>query len=195
MNRPNFADPAAAKAWDTYFAEVDSLLRPIGTQGEELGEDLRTHLADSFASQQGASEHLRLQAAIAKLGKPVEYLQPMVAGTILEDATRTYNPLTIGKGLFHTVLAGSRYALTGSLFALGYLLLAAFVLMTLLKPFWSDHVGLLQDGSGNLTFGIASDAAGTRDLLGWWSMPISLAAAALLYFVLTRALRRFRPGR
>lgn len=178
--------PSYTTPWDT---------TPLGDQGIELADELRAHLADGYAAQTGTSEQTRLQAAIARLGKPSDYLQPMVAGAILEAGTRTYNPATISKGLFHTVLSGSRYAVTGGLFAIGYLLLSAFVLMTLLKPFWSEHVGLLQDASGNLTFGIISDVAGTRDLLGWWSMPISLAGAVLLYVVLTRALRRLRPGR
>jgi hypothetical protein len=196
MNRPNFTDPAAIQSWDAYFAEVDGLLRPMGDQGQELlGEELRTHLADGYMAQPGDSEATRLQAAIARLGKPADYLHPMVAGAILEGATRTYNPLTIAKGLFHSLLAGSRYAVIGLLFGIGYMLLAGFVLMTVLKPFWSRHVGLLQDASGNLAFGFKSNVEGTRDLLGWWSIPVSLAAAVLLYVVLTRALRRFRPGR
>lgn len=194
MSRPDFSDPAAGLLWDEYFERVDALLRWAGEGGRELGADLRTHLAESFRSGDNLPEADALAAAIDRLGDPGDYLLPMIANTMLESGTRSYNPVDIAGGLYHTILAGSRRAVTATLFAIGYTMIAVFIAIAVLKPFWSNHVGLMQDAAGNVSFGVQSEA-GVRDLLGWWTLPLSLGAAALLYILLTRVLRGWGPGR
>ena len=112
MNRPNFTQPEAGQAWDAYFAEVDALLALTGDQAADLADELRMHLADSFAALAGPDELTRLDTAIARLGKPAAYLKPVVAAALLETGTQTYNPILIGRGLWHGILAGSRLAMT-----------------------------------------------------------------------------------
>ncbi|MFW2351502.1 hypothetical protein [Qipengyuania sp.] len=187
---PEFSDPAAQGLWNDYVAQVDRMVALIGPEAAELSEDLRAHLADSFASDTSGSEVDRIQRAIERLGQPSEFLRPMLADELLERGARTYDPALISRGLYHTIRSGSRRAFSAIAFAAGYILLANFAAMTLFKPFFSDHVGLIRGPNGSLTFGIVGDGAG-EELLGLWSIPLTLALCALLYVLLTRALRRY----
>ncbi len=132
---------------------------------------------------------------MAKLGEPEEYLLPVLADSVLERATRTYNPLALLRGLHLSLRAGSRRAVIAFGFALGYLLLAIFVAMAITKPFWGDHVGLFRGDDGFYTFGILASPQPSRELLGLWIIPIAGAIAILLYAGLTRALRAVRRAR
>lgn len=186
---PEFSDPAAQRLWADYIGEVDRMVALIGPEAAELSDDLRAHLADSFASDTTGTEIERLRRAINRLGQPSEFLRPMLADELLQRGTQSYNPSLISRGLYHTIRGGSRRAFTAIAFAAGYIALAIFAAMTLLKPFFGDHVGLIRGPNGSLTFGLVSDGSG-EELLGLWSIPLTLAVCAMLYVLLTRALRR-----
>lgn len=191
---PHFDDLATTRRWKAYFAQVDRLLALAGDDADELRGELQAHLADSFAAgDRHLPELARLEAAIARLGDPAQYLRPLVADALLDRGTRSYDPRPIARGLYHGFRAGSARALVAATFGLGYALLAAFSAMALLKPVWGDHVGLFRRGDGGISFGIVADPGG-HELLGAWIVPIALAVAALLYVALTRALRRTRRG-
>lgn len=186
---PEFRDPAAAGLWEDYVGQVDRMVALIGPEAAELSGDLRAHLADSYASDPTGTEIERLRRAIDRLGQPSEFLRPMLAEELLERGAQSYNPSLISRGLYHTIRSGSRRAFTAIAFAAGYIALAIFAAMTLLKPFFGDHVGLIRGPNGSLTFGVVSDGSG-EELLGLWSIPLTLALCALIYVLLTRALRR-----
>ncbi len=190
---PTFNDPAAARAWRDYFAEVDRLLASMdGADRAELRADLETHLIDSFAESSGG-EADRLASAVRRLGQPADYLRPIIAEQLLEQGTRSYAPAPIARGLYHSLKLGSKRAVVAAGFALGYTMLAIFALMALLKPVWGDHVGLFRASDGTMSFGIVANAIGASELLGLWIIPIALLLTGLLYVILTRALRLARP--
>lgn len=184
-----FADPAAQRRWDSYFTEVDHFLARAGTHAAELRGDLEAHVEDSMAAATGGEELERLEAALARLGTPFDYLRPLLADELIERGTRTYSPITIAQGLAHAVKVGSRRTAVALAFGTGYLLLAVFTAMAVLKPLWSEHVGLFRHADGTISAGIVATSADTHELLGWWSIPIALMLAALLYVALTKGLR------
>ena len=192
---PAFADPAARLRWDAYFADVSRLLARAGAEAAELRGELEAHVADSMAAGSGGSELERLDLALSRLGQPAEYLRPLVADQLIERGTRSHSPVTIARGLSHSVLAGSRRAVIALGFGLGYLLLAIFAGMAILKPLWGDHVGLFRNADGTVSAGVVARADGARELLGWWSIPIALLLAAVLYIALTKSLRALRHRR
>jgi hypothetical protein len=192
---PAPTDPLARRRWDAYFAEVDRLLARAGADARELRFDLEAHVADSMAAAPEGSEAERLDAALARLGRPIDYLRPLLADELIDRGTQSYSPVTIARGLGHAIMAGSRRAAIGFGFGLGYLLLAIFTAMTLLKPVWGDHVGVFRLADGQVMAGIVADTDGARDLLGWWSIPLSLLLAAILYVALTKGLRALRRRR
>ena len=189
---PTFTDPAAARAWRDYFVEVDRLLVSISAADRvELRTNLETHLVDSFAERDG-SEADRLASALRHLGRPADYLRPLIAEQLLEQGTRSYAPAAIARGLYHSLKLGSTRSVVAAWFALGYMMLAIFALMALLKPVWGDHVGLFRQPDGRVSFGIVANADGASELLGLWIIPIALLLTGLLYLILTRALRSAR---
>lgn len=191
---PTFVDPAARLCWDSYFAQVDRLLARAGVEVRGLRDDLALHVIDSMAAVPVGGELGTLQAALRRLGQPVDYLRPLLADDLLERGTRTYSPVTIAWGLFHAVRAGSRRAVIALVFALGYLLVAIFAAMAALKPMWGEHIGLFRYPDGRISGGIVATQTGAQELLGWWSIPVALVLAALLFVALTRGLRALRPS-
>ncbi|RYY05125.1 MAG: hypothetical protein EON55_28440 [Alphaproteobacteria bacterium] len=192
---PAFTDPAARRHWDAYFSEVDRLLARADADAAELRGDLEAHVVDSMAATSGGDEGELLDAALSRLGRPIDYLRPLLADELIERGTLTYSPVTIARGLSYAVMAGSRRAVIGLAFGLGYLLLAIFTGMALLKPLWSEHVGVFRYADGTINAGIVARSGGARELLGWWSIPIALLLAALLYVALTKGLRTLRQRR
>ncbi|TPG38327.1 hypothetical protein EAH79_16860 [Sphingomonas koreensis] len=191
---PDFENAAATRRWQQYFAEIDRLLAKAGDDLGGMRHELEAHLSDSFATSQnsGHGELERLNAAIGRLGRPADYLHPLIADDLLERGTRSYHPAIIARGLGHGLLAGSTRALIAAVFGIGYLLLAIFVAMAVLKPLWGNHVGLFRRTDGTTIFGIVSDRAGGQELLGLWAIPIALLLAGILYVALTNALRALR---
>lgn len=189
---PILVDPAAWRRWEAYFAEVDRLLSRAGADAAELRGDLAAHVADSMAATPDGSELDRLDAALSRLGRPIDYLRPLLADELIERGTRTYSPIMIGRGLSHAVMAGSRRTVIALAFGIGYLLLAIFAAMAVLKPLWGEHVGLFRRADGTISAGIVATTADARELLGWWSIPIALVLVALLYVALTKGLRAIR---
>ncbi len=192
---PPFTDPAARRRWDAYFSEIDRLLARADADVAELRDDLEAHAVDSMAAESRGSEGERLDAALSRLGRPVDYLRPLLADELIERGTQTYSPITIARGLSYAVMAGSRRAVIGLAFGLGYLLLAIFTGMALLKPLWGEHVGVFRYADGTISAGIVAQSDGARELLGWWSIPIAVLLAALLYVALTKGLRALRQRR
>ena len=189
--RPEFKDRAAEALWTRYFADVHRALRFVDeADARELRQDLEAHLADSFAQRDAAQPELpRLEQAISRLGRPAEYLRPLIADGLLDRGTQSFRPASLIQGLYYSVRLGSKRAMIALGFALGYALIAIFLLMAVLKPFWASNVGLFLAPGGGIEFGIMSDTAGARELLGWWTIPVAILLGAVLYGVLTRQLR------
>lgn len=186
-----FDDPARVKLWNAYFAEFDRLSAPLGDEGRELRNDLERHVLESIGAQTATGDPAQqLKVALERLGRPIDYLHPILGERYISCATRTYSPVAVGKGLFHTILAGGGRLLAATLFGLGYLFIAVFVAIALSKPFWPDNVGLFRAPDGTIAAGIVAGTAGYQDVLGWWSVPIALSLAMLVYLLLTKGLGR-----
>lgn len=192
---PAFTDPAVRLRWNAYFAKVGHLLARAGADAAELRGELEAHVADSMAAGSGDSELGRLDLALSRLGEPADYLRPLIADQLIERGTRSYSPSMIARGLSHSVLAGSRRTAIALGFGLGYLLLAIFACMAILKPLWGEHVGLFRNADGTVSAGIVARSAGSQELLGWWSIPIALLLTGVLYIALTKGLRVLRHRR
>ena len=123
---PAFTQAEARNLWAGYVAEIDRMVALIGPDAAELAEDLRMHLADSFASETQGAEAERLQRAIDRLGRPGDFLRPMLANELIARGTARYSAPLISRGLYHAIRSGSGRALRAGLFGLALLgLLAA----------------------------------------------------------------------
>jgi hypothetical protein len=192
---PPFTDTGARRRWGDYFSEVGDLPSRAGADAAELPDDLQAHVADSMAASPGGSELERLDAALSRLGRPIDYLRPLLADELIERGTRSYSPVTIARGISYAVMAGSRRAAIALIFGIGYLSLAIFTGMAVLKPLWGEHVGVFRNADGTISACIVARSDGARELLGWWSILIALLLATLLYVILTKGLRALRHRR
>jgi hypothetical protein len=95
---PAFTDPDARRRWDAYFSEIDRLLARADADVVELRCDLEAHVVDSMAAASGGSERERLDAALSRLGRPIDYLRPLLADEMIERGTLTYSPIMIIRG-------------------------------------------------------------------------------------------------
>lgn len=190
-----FDDPTMVKMWNAYFSEFDRLSAPLGEEGPELRSELERHVLESIGAQTATGDPAQqLKAALERLGRPIDYLHPVLGERYIFRATRTYSPVAVGKGLFHTILAGGGRLLTASLFGLGYLFITVLIVIALSKPFWPDNVGLFRAPDGTIAAGIVAETAGYQEVLGWWSIPVALGLAVLIYLLLTNGLGRLiRP--
>lgn len=185
-----FDEPAARRRWDAYFAEVERLLAQAGPAAAGLRGELEAHVAESMRVGSEGDEAARLEGALARLGRPAEYLEPLIAEALIAEGTRS--SALVARELGRAALTGARRGGTALAFGLGYLLLAIFAAMAVLKPFRSDGVGLFRLPDGAYAAGIVAPSPGAQELLGWWTVPLALAVALLLYAALTRGLRAVR---
>jgi len=137
----------------------------------------------------------RFLNALEKLGEPDEFLKPIVADKLLLNASQTLSPKSLILGLIFNFYAGIRRAIITLILGIGYLLLIAFALMTILKPFFPENVGLFRKPDGSKIFGIDTDMPGAQDLLGYWLIPIGLIVTIALYIFVTKFIKKFIKDR
>jgi hypothetical protein len=189
----------ALRVWDNYLAEASRVARRLPeSERRELMLELRSHLAESFAvvgDLRDPDEVARVNAAIARLGRPRDFLRPMLADHLLEQGAGNFHPRLLAEGLYHNVFGGLKAGILSVAFGLAYVLIFAFAAMAVLKAFLPNHVGYFVYPDRTSSLGILADTTGAREALGYWVVPLALAAATILYVLLTlglRGSRRFR---
>lgn len=190
--QPDFDTDVARRIWDDYIDRVDSVLSPLRASArEELVREIKAHLLESIREDSGHEEAERVLNATEKLGRPEEYLEPIVTNRMIEEGSTTYNPIWILKGLGRTLLRGAKATVLGLGFGIGYLIALTITSLAVLKPIFPDHVGLFYapgEGLRRLAFGFLNDPSARTEVLGYWVIPISLGIGVLLYVALTKML-------
>lgn len=192
LDTPDFDDELSRRLWNDYLERIEAMLEPLRpTAREEIVQELKTHLLDSIRYDNAEQEAERVMNATEKLGRPEEYLEPIVTDRIIEEGATTYNPLWVLKGLGRTLTRGVKKTLLGLLFSVGYLISLSLIGMALLEPFIPHHVGLFYGagkGIGGYMFGILDQTDGMTEILGIWVIPLGLASGLLIYGGLTQIL-------
>lgn len=187
---PKLSDPNAARIWRDYFARVETMLQPLDAdQRLETVRELKSHVFEHLQQLEGQNEVSNLLDAIEKLGQPEEFLKPVVAGKLLDAATRSYNPRKLFSGLMYKRRLSLGHAVLSLLFAIGYFFLFLFLLIAVFKIPFPDSVGLFQSGPGDYVLGIPGNTTGMTDLLGLWTVPVALLITGILYVGLTKLLQ------
>jgi uncharacterized membrane protein len=186
----NFSSENANKIYNSYFKRVEKVLHGMDKNGrEDLTMELKSHIFESMASSVHADEITTLLSALEKLGEPEIYLKPVAAERKLRQATKTFKPKyiasaiisNIGNGLFNTI----RSVTFGILYIVGF----SFLLTIFAKIVSPNKTGLFVGESGTVSFGIISNTEGSKEILGYWIIPICIATVAILYLIITLLLR------
>lgn len=166
---------------DAYLRE---LRRRLGDapDADEIVAEIRSHINDAGSD---------VAATLARLGSP-SYLAALYA------VDRGSSPLVVLRGLARWAMVSVMGFLALVVAIIGYLFAVSFLLAALIKPFAPHRTGVWQlpDGDLSLRLGLLEPPTPHAvELLGWWIVPLGLAAGALI-FVITPwfgrwAIRRF----
>jgi hypothetical protein len=189
-----FREKDAKRVWDQYIRRIQRILKPLDPDmREEISLEIQGHLLESLHDGEGATEIERLLDATERLGEPEEYLRQLMADRLLAKGTRTLHPVVVARGLFFSLFGGMWRVLLTIVTGLGFLASFALAVLALLKPVFPRHIGLLLLDGGGIVLGAASDPSHVKsDALGYWFVPLGLAAAFFLYVVFVQLLRVLR---
>ena len=162
---------------------------------EEIVTEARAHFAERMAQGTGFGE------VSAAFGDPETYARRFLENYEITLSLSSGSPLrmmgtaikAIGRGV------GSFFAVTGLIVL--YLTAVTFVVVAILKPIMPEHVGFWL-GDDLFLLGIVSDrivggmglvgeTAGAEERLGYWIIPLSLVAGAVVYLMSNWFLRLF----
>jgi hypothetical protein len=178
-------------------AYLRTRLHPMpGAERDEIVAELRSHVLDSVG---GAAGPAAISRVLDRLGPPATLAGQYTTASDLARAEKSRSPSALLRALGRAAgtSAAGLFASVG--FALGYALAAALTLAALRKPMSPTRVGLWQLGpdSYSLTLGFGAAPAG-REVLGWWIVPLGLAAGAFVAWATTWlgrfCLRRLRAA-
>jgi hypothetical protein len=190
---------------EKYLQELRAALRVLpAEQANDIVEELRSHIVEK-ATAGGALAPAAVDSAIADLGRPEDLASLYLTDDLQVRALASRSPLLILRSLFRwaSLSFAGFWVLMSSL--LGYVVAAALVACGLLRPIHPLTAGLwmIPDGADyeiSLRLGFGAVPPGSRDLLGWWIVPIGLMVGIGLFLLTTlfglwsiRRLRRASP--
>ena len=189
---------------DSYLDKLRKSLRGVNDNDlREIVEELRSHILDKAAAS-GEVTSAGVDAALAALGSPEELASQYITDNLLARAEVSRSPWRILLGIFRWagLSAVGFFVFLGSV--IGYALAGSLMWCAVLKPIYPATVGLwvsnrLGDVEYSLHLGFGVPAAGSREILGWWIIPIGLVGGYALLMLTTRHalwwVRRFRKSR
>lgn len=177
-------DANARAAMAAYFAKVDRALAPLPrADAEQVKAELEAHALDALAD---ASD---VNAALAQLGDPDEFLDDLVADRMRALAGRTFKPGDVVAALARNAGSGLVGLALSTLVGLGYAIAAVALVLGVLKLFAPQGVGVFRLETGEIFIGHDEAVRGV-DLLGIWFSPFAIAVSVCLYLALTWAFGR-----
>ena len=162
-----------------YLKELRLALSPLGAdERDEIVAEVRTHFADRIAQNRGdvLAGFLTAESYAAAFVAERGLVSGLVAGT----------PWAVSRSLW--VGRFQRALSVAAAVPLGLLQLGAIALVVLgaLKPLFFDRIGLWVGPHGTAAIGYLSDPS-SRELLGWWAVPVFIAGGTLLFLAIHRA--------
>jgi HAAS domain-containing protein len=181
---------------DCYLDQVRRHLKGLPqAEADEVVAELRSHVLDKVA---GAPTPERVEAAIAALGNPRDVARINLTERVAAELEADRSPLAVLRGVGRLARVSVYGAFTGLVSFVGYVTAAAFLITAVSKIFSRTNVGLWRvpdDAGYHYSMGVINDPGG-QELLGWWIIPISLAAGLVLGWLTWRfgifSVRRMR---
>ena len=195
----------AQQSMEAYLGRLRRRLRGMNDEdAREIVEELRSHIRDK-AALSGPVTAAGVEAALRALGSPEELASQYLTDDLLARAEVSRSPVRILESLFRwaSLSVAGFLVLLGSM--VGYFLGVVFILVAALKSFHPRTAGVwvLPNGADDFNIsvrlGFGSAPLEGREVLGWWIMPIGLAAGCALVMLTTRfaiwCVRQYRKSR
>jgi hypothetical protein len=173
---------------DTYLAQLERELHPLPAgERAKIVQEIGGHLAER--SEVGPQ---MLHATISQLGTPRGLARSFLDDRALSQALDTGKALRILWAILKGAVRSLAWLTVGTTGVLLYMFAVAFLIVAVMKPILPSQVGMWMGPDGGVTnFGVMSDhPRGTPELLGWWIIPISLAAAVFFWLAAGSVLKR-----
>ncbi len=186
MTQLQFSDKSANRIYENYIRQINSQIRVLpSADQEEIRKELTSHLFESMQAD-NAGEVEKLLNAIDRLGDTEEYIRPIVAEKLIDNAGRTLHPRSVALAFAKNVGTTIRKTVLFSIFGFIYLAVFGMAIASLTKLF-NPEVGLYI-GERTFVIGVVDPGTG-REVLGYWIIPITVGLAILLYAGTTKILR------
>ena len=191
----NFKNEKAKQVFDAYLQQVEQQIASLPeNEKKDIRMEITAHIYDSMRIHDNPDEAVALQNALQKLGKPEEYIKPLVAERQVYQAAKSFNPRrlfiallkNIGNGIFNTI----KYIFFGFL----YFLVFIIILTAICKIFCPHYIGFYTEDNGSFYVGYSYNIT-AKEKLGYWLSPILFTLGILLYFLITLLLKLFTKAK
>lgn len=172
---------------ESYLGELDQVLAPLDADDRlEITQEIRAHLIDSATAEAGDDAE-RAASAIRKLGPARVVGQAYLGEALLGRASQGLRPGLTALGLLTALGGGVGMTILGLVFAFGYLALTIIAVATIGKLFIPES-GLWFHDNGGWSLSMRT-MPNSREVLGWWIVPIGTSLVAGGWLALNRLLR------
>lgn len=155
---------------------------------EDISNELASHIYESMCTLRDTmpADGEALNKVLAKLGSPAKIARLYVSEARLRNEIKKGNPFQIVRYAGICIFRTGRYLISG----LFYLFSITFLVLSLLKLFIPDNIGLFcNDERFFVGYSSAADPS-MHDILGYWFIPAALVFAGLLYWIGTILIKR-----
>jgi uncharacterized membrane protein len=189
MKKSNFNQEEAYRVYHAYIEHAKKVVAGLpADDAEDIINEIDSHIFEAFNDAAYiSSEKERIEMVVRNLGSPESYLKPIIAEKELHRAVDKYNAIGILKGIWSTILTGSRYALLSVMYI--FILGAGVVIIA--KILYPHKTGLfVNDGHfAGLGF-MAQINSDATELLGYWLIPVMIVAIIVFYYFITFLLKQ-----
>ena len=172
----------------TYLGQFDRYLQRLpGEERAKIVQEIGSHLAEREAVGPET-----LHATITQLGAPRDLARNFIEDYALTGALSRGPSWRILLAILPRALRSATALVICTAGVVLYLLAAGFVIVAVLKPIMPASVGMWADASGRIVdFGAMSDwPRKGHEVLGWWTIPFSIACALVSYLAAAFMMRR-----
>jgi hypothetical protein len=167
-------DDVASRTLDIYLRKVRHGLRGLpGDEAKEIVDELRSHALDRAG---GALTAASVDATISGLGSARELAGLYLAERMAERVEVSRSPWLVLKTMWRLASLSVRAFFTFTVLLIGYLFGGTLIFVAILKLFQPKQIGLWMwpvHGQWDFVLG-STDSPHSRDLLGWWLVPLCL---------------------
>jgi hypothetical protein len=182
-----FATDTAGTIYTEYMRRCEKALVLLSpADREDVLMEINSHIYEHMQQKKGSSEAESLLAVLEGLGEPAGALKEIVAVRKIDQALKTFRLRHLLQALLLNLQNGVVYVIL-SLFTL---VLACFPILIVLKILFPADTGYFV-GNGRHDFGFIRGEKG-EEVLGFWFIPLMVAACALLYFAIILVLKLVR---
>jgi uncharacterized membrane protein len=172
---------------DSYLAELRRCLGELPPdEVHDILQEIRGHILERTEANGELTEE-RLVAILKALGRPEQIAPLYQVDSVVAKARGSVSPRLVLRGIHRWSVVSGWGLVLFVLGIVGYSTGFSLMLSALAKVISPDRVGAWI-GGGHFVIGTLTDP-GARDVLGWWLVPVGLAAGALVVLATSRILR------